>query len=143
MNPPEDIWVSIWKPAIQDYQRDTGFALKYKFDPVDSKDAEAILDKIENDFIQNRQKWQKLRDVIKPVLFAAGVLSEVVAEGAAKVCSQHEISVMLICISCCVQKFPPAKVISASIRLLVQVSTGRSRCITSVGERLLVGSQGC
>ena len=28
---------SIWKPAIQDYQKDTGFALKYKFDPVDSK----------------------------------------------------------------------------------------------------------
>ena len=143
MNPPDDIWVSIWKPAIQQYQKDTGFALKYKFDPVDSKDAEAILHKIENDFVHNRQKWQKLRDVIKPVLFAVGALSEAVAEGTAKVCSGHKILTILICISSCVQKFPPAKASSASIRLLVQVSTTGSQCITRMGEQLLVGSQGC
>ena len=96
MNLPDDVWVSVWKPAIQQYQKDTGFALKYKFDPVDSRDAEAILDKIKNDFVQNRQKWQKLRDVIKPVLFAVGALSEAVAEGTAKVCSEHEILIIIM-----------------------------------------------
>lgn len=84
MNQPEDIWQSVWKPAIEDYQKDTRSTLK--FDPADSADAEAVLDKIQKDFTRKRQQdWPKLRDAIKPVLFTAGKFSEAVGEGAGNV----------------------------------------------------------
>lgn len=74
----------IWKAALIRYEQDTKVAIQCEISESDTPNG--LLEEVQRDFAQFREKGKRLRDKIAPVLRLVGLLTETMGESINTVC---------------------------------------------------------